>query len=256
MKLAFSQSTNDLETLFKEFANVGYDGLQLKRNQYQPYLNEPQRFLDQHGNRPGAASALIVGWSQNDEATEYFRKVLAFGAAVGTELIVVCHGASREGLTSADIRTFAKTLSALGMEAKDSGLKLSLHHHVDQPVMHREDFSVFFDAVEELAVGLTVDTAHLVKSGIDDIAGLIRDMRSFIDNFHMKDLSDGDFKVLGNGVIGFAPVFAAIRDIGYKGWISADEESGADVISAMDQCFRFLSEGLSCGRTMQWDQSH
>ena len=74
-------------------------------------------------------------------------------------------------------------------------------------------------------VGLTIDTAHLVKSGINDI-------------------NDGEFRVLGNGQIDFAPVFAAVREIGYDGWMSADEESGADVIPAMGQCFQFLSEGI------------
>ena len=74
MKLAFAQSTKDLRTLFAESTNVGYDGLQLKGNQFQPHLNEPQRFLDQHGDKPGAASALIVGWSQKDEQTEHLRR--------------------------------------------------------------------------------------------------------------------------------------------------------------------------------------
>lgn len=105
MKLAFAQSTKDLRTLFAESTNVGYDGLQLKGNQFQPHLNEPQWFLDQHGNKSGAASALITGWSHNDEQTEHLRQVFAFGAAVGTE-------------------------------ANDSGLKLSLHHYSGRPVMH------------------------------------------------------------------------------------------------------------------------
>ena len=38
MKLAFSQSTKDLGTLFAEYINVGYDGLQLKGKQYQPRI--------------------------------------------------------------------------------------------------------------------------------------------------------------------------------------------------------------------------
>jgi sugar phosphate isomerase/epimerase len=73
--------------------------------------------------------------------------------------------------------------------------------------MYRRDFDVFFDAVDDRTVTLTVDTAHLVKSGIDDIAGVLRDFREVIDNVHLKDIADGDFKVLGQGHIDFAPVF-------------------------------------------------
>lgn len=93
-------------------------------------------------------------------------------------------------------------------------------------------------------VGLTVDTAHLVKSGVSDIAGLIRDLRDVIDNFHLKDFADGCFRVLGTGDIDFGPVFAAILETGYDGWLSADEESGADVVEAMRQCYRFMTGRL------------
>ena len=245
MRLAFSQSTKNFDSLFGEYRKVGFDGLQLKRGQYQPFLDEPQRFLDLHGDKQGAASGLITMWSQNDERTEDLRKVFAFGAAVGTELVVLVHSEQREGLTSTDIRDFAKTLSALGLEAKNRGLELSLHHHFGQPVSSREDISIFFDVVESGALGLTVDTAHLAKSGVSDMAGLIRDMKSVINNFHLKDATDGNFEVLGNGQIDFAPVFKAIKDLGYDGWLSADEESGADVTSAMAQCYDFLLKGIS-----------
>jgi sugar phosphate isomerase/epimerase len=92
---------------------------------------------------------------------------------------------------------------------------------------------------------LTVDTAHLVKSGVEDVAGLIRDMAPVIDNFHMKDFADGEFKVLGQGRIDFAPIFAAVRQIGYSGVVSTDEESGAELKGAMLSCVRFMRDGLA-----------
>jgi len=110
--------------------------------------------------------------------------------------------------------------------------------------MHLDDFGVFFDAATAGAVGLTVDSAHAVKSGIHDVAGLIRDFRGAIDNFHLKDYADGEWRVLGEGGIDFGPIFDAIRDTGYDGWVSADEESGSDVLPGMRACFAFLSRGL------------
>lgn len=243
MKLAFSKPTaseEETRLLFTRFRQVGYDGLQLKAGQYLSYLDEPERFLDAWEQYPGAASALIV-WGAPDDA----RRVFAFGEAVGSEMIVFCHCVPRQGLTAHDIRDIAVSLSELGKEAQDHGLELSLHHHYNQPVMHREDFEVFFDAVDGDTVGLTVDTAHLVKSGVSDIAGLIRDFRPVINNFHLKDFAEGEFKVLGSGVIDFEPVFAAIREIEYEGWVSADEESGAEIGGAMEQCFSFITAGLA-----------
>ena len=108
-----------------------------------------------------------------------------------------------------------------------------------------EEIEVFFEAVELGSVGLTVDTAHLVKSGVDDVAGVIRGFAPVIDNVHLKDYADGEWRVLGTGDIDFVPVFAAIRDIGYDGWLSTDEESGADVLEAMAACRAFMEQGLS-----------
>ena len=65
-----------------------------------------------------------------------------------------------------------------------------------------------------------------------------------IDNFHLKDFADGEFRVLGTASIDFDPIFAAIRDIDYDGWISTDEESGADLLEAMEHCLHFMKDGL------------
>lgn len=132
-------------------------------------------------------------------------------------MIVFCHGVSRSRVTTEDIRTYADCLSELGKEAQQYGLRLSLHHHYDQPVMHREDFDVFFERIQQGTVGLTIDTAHLVKSGIGNSSELIRSFASVIDNYHIKDIAAGNWQILGREVIDFEPIFAAIIDTGYHG---------------------------------------
>jgi inosose dehydratase len=248
VKLAFSRPTADAEEqhrLFSWFRTAGYDGLQLKHVQYAGYVERPESFLEEWGHHPGVASGLIAGGTLDEAGVASLRNLFDFARAVGTRLIVFCHSLSREGLSSEEIRGFGRTLSELGKEAQQLGVKLSLHHHYDQPVMYREDFDAFFEVVEDGSVGLTVDTAHLVKSGNEDIAGLIRDFRQVIDNFHLKDFAGGRFEPLGQGEIDFAPVFSAIREIGYEGWLCADEESGGDIIGTMDLSHRFIKSGLS-----------
>lgn len=247
-RIAFSRPTENAEErrlLFQRFRGAGYDGLQLKANQYYPYLQEPEKFLEEWGQFPGAASALIAWGTLDDDNRKLLQSVFRFAEKAGTERIVFCHTVSRKNVTVDDIRRFAVILSELGREAEQRGLKLSLHHHYDQPVMYREDFDVFFEKVRGNSVGLTIDTAHLVKSGITDIAEVIRSFRGVIDNFHLKDFADGQWQVLGHGAINFQPVFAAIRDIEYGGWISADEESGGGIQEAMNDCYQFIRNGLA-----------
>jgi len=247
MKIAFSQATSAEggDILMRRFAEFGYDGLQLKAGQYAPFLDDPSTFLTRYGHSRGVASALIAGGPLDEAGIARLRQVIAFAAAVGSERVIFCHGHPRAQVKAGDHRLFAQTLSAIGAEALDQGVALSLHHHLDQPVMHRDDFAPFFNAVEPGRVGLTIDTAHLVKSGVTDVAGIIREWSHVIDNFHLKDIDERDqFRVLGQGLIDFAPIFGAILSVGYDGWVSADEESGADVVEALRVCHEFITVGL------------
>jgi inosose dehydratase len=243
MKLAFSRPTTgdpEQRLLFSSFRAAGFDGLQLKGGQYQRYLNDPQRFQRDWGGDPGLVSALITGGTLDDAGIADLRRVIGFARSVASERVVFCHGLARHGLDRTDIQRLARILAELGEEARDRGVRLSLHHHYDQPVMHRDDFDAFFSAVGARPVGLTVDTAHLVKSGIADVPAIIRDFRAFIDNIHLKDYADGSFRVLGEGKIDFDPIFQALREIGYDGWLCADEESGSDLQAGMRACAQFI----------------
>ncbi|GHO73877.1 hypothetical protein KSD_16480 [Ktedonobacter sp. SOSP1-85] len=245
MKMAFSKPTDNTveqQVLFSRYHSFGYQGLQLKNGQYREYVDDPARFVEQWGkDAPAIASGLITGGLLDETGIASLRSLFKFAQTVGTERIIFCHAQPRQGLSRDDIKGFAQVLSELGKEAQQYRTVLSLHHHYNQPVMYCEDFEVFFDAVSDQSVTLTVDTAHLIKSGINDIAGVLRDYRHVLDNVHLKDITDGAFKVLGQGNIDFAPVFAALHEIGYAGWLCADEESGSDLLGAMEECARFVA---------------
>lgn len=248
MKVAFSRPTANREEqrqLFENYRAVGYQGLQLKAGQYMPYLENPQQFCDEWGQHDGVAAGLIIGGKLDDGGIATLRKLFTFASAVGSERIIFCHGVPRSEVTDDDIKHFARLLSDLGQEAQQQGVALSLHHHYNQPVMHRADIATFFNAADADAVGLTIDTAHLVKSGIEDVAGVIREFGDVIDNFHLKDFADGDWRVLGHGGLDFDPIFAAIDDIGYKSWLCADEESGGDLLGGMRECYAVIHEKLA-----------
>ena len=248
IKLAFSRPTSNMEEqslLFQQYKAVGYDGLQLKGPQYAPFLNEPERFKEAWGHLPGVGSALITGGRLDESGMEQLRNVFRFASGIGTDLVVYCHGVLRAEVTSEDIRGYGDVFSELGLEAQQQyGVKLSLHHHHNNPVMYREDFDIFFDRIKDQSIGLTVDTAHLVKSGVEDVAELIRSFGHVIDNFHLKDFEQGDWRVLGEGAIDFKPIFGAIKAINYKGWMSADEESGGEVLEGMRACYAYMRNGL------------
>jgi inosose dehydratase len=238
VKIAFSKPTHnpdEQQQLFEGFRAAGYEGLQLKRGQYADYLDDPGSFTGRWGDDRALTSGLITMGPLNEDGIAQLRRIMGFGVTTQAERIIFCHDHPRDGLTAADLTEFARTLSRLGQEAADQGLALSLHHHYQQPVMHRDDFEVFFSAAKH--VGLTVDTAHLAKSGITDVAKLIRDFGSVLDNIHVKDYDQGEFRILGRGTLDFNNIIAALRDINYDSWLCVDEESSAS-----------LAEGLQASR--------
>jgi sugar phosphate isomerase/epimerase len=234
VKIAFSKPTrnpDEQRQLFEGFRTVGYEGLQLKGGQYADYLGDPAGFIGRWGDDRALTSGLITMGALSEDGIAQLRRVIGFGARTRSERIIFCHDHPRNGVTASDLTEFARTLSRLGQEAADQGLALSLHHHYQQPVMHRDDFEVFFSAAKH--VGLTIDTAHLAKSGITDIAELIRDFSSIIDNMHVKDYDQGEFRILGRGALDFNNIIAALRDINYDGWLCVDEESSASLAEGL-----------------------
>lgn len=247
MRLAFSKSTaNEAEQshLFTFFSAAGYDGLQLQHGQYGAYIADPTRFLDRWGPGAKVASGLIHGGSLDEGGQRSLRRVINFASAIGSERVIFSHGYSRQGLGEQDIREFAKMLCDIGHEARAKGIALSVHNHYDQPVMSRKDIDDFFSEVGDGAVALTLDTAHLVKSGVTDIAGVIRDWHCAIDNIHLTDYAKGEFVLLGEGDVNFDSVFAALHEVGYAGWLCADERDDSALDYALIRCREFLSPWL------------
>lgn len=250
-RIAFSIPTSgddEQRRLFDGFGPAGFAGLQLKGGQYARYVGQPERFLEEWGSAGGASAGLICGGSLDEAGTATLRRLFEFAAAIGSELIVFCHGRSRAGVGDEEIRYFARQLVELGEEAAGRGVKLSLHNHFDNPVMYRANFETFFGAIEPGDLGLTLDTAHLVKSGVHDIAGVIRDYGAFIDNVHLKDFENGQFKTLGRGQINFEAVFAELHAINFGGWLCADEESDTAVEESLRASYEFIGQGWQRGQ--------
>lgn len=243
MRRAFSKPTSseeDFESLMHGFRDAGYEGLQLKRGQYLKWLSDPDAYLQAWGDDEGRAATLIYMDSLEPEGADKLSKVIGFAQHVGSERVVFCHRHPRADVTRDQLVSFAGTLSSFGREASDRGVLLSLHHHYDHPVMYRDDFDVFFDAVEPGTVGLTIDTAHLAKSGIEDLRQFTLDFGSVIDNVHLKDFADGEWRLLGQGDLDLDGVIQALESNGYSGWLCVDEESKADLQTGLNVSANWL----------------
>jgi inosose dehydratase len=84
-----------------------------------------------------------------------------------------------------------------------------------------------------------------MKSGVLDIAGLIRDLAPVIDNIHLKDYADGEFRLLGQGTVEFGDILAALTVLDSGTTLCVDEESRAEIGAGLEVSRRFLSPWLA-----------
>jgi len=242
MRTAFSKPTTreEFELLLTSFRGAGYDALQLKTGQFLPWLETPKEFAKLTAEHPGAAGVLVYYDELDDERLS---SVIDFAGQVGTEMVVFCHNRSRDGVTSAGRVALAEQLAVHGARAREAGITLSLHHHFNHPVMTPSDVREFWGAIESGTVGLTVDTGHLAKSGVDDIPAFIEEFAPIIDNIHLKDFADDAWRLLGEGSVDLDAILSMLSKVGYDGWLCVDEESDAS-----------LMDGLTKSRT--WIDAH
>ena len=247
--IAFSKPTRGAEQqrlLFDRYPAFGFAGLQLKGGQYGEYLDDPvagaERFRADWGTEPGHVSSVITMNPLDEAGKERLRALSAFAGAVGSQRVVLCHDVPRDGLDDSDLIRFAGELSDYAEEAAEQGVVLSLHHHTGEPVMHRRDFEVFFGAVRENTLRLTVDTGHLLMSGVTDIPALLTDFASVIDNIHLKDYDDGEFRLLGQGSVDLTSVLDTIAKLGPGVTLCVDEESRAEIVEGLRVSRDFLAQ--------------
>jgi len=243
MRTAFSKPTapDQFDLLLNSFRTSGYDALQLKTGQFLPWLQTPEEFTKITAGQPGAAGVLVY---YDDLDDDRLANVIDFAIHVGSEMVVFCHNRSREGVTSAMRVAIAKQLAEHGKRARDAGIGLSLHHHFDHPVMVPSDVREFWGAIESGVVGLTVDTGHLAKSGVNDIPAFIEEFAPIIDNIHLKDFGDDKWRLLGEGTLDLAAILSTLSNVGYDGWLCVDEESDASLTDGLTKSRAWLDTHL------------
>ncbi len=84
-----------------------------------------------------------------------------------------------------------------------------------------------------------MDTAHLAKSGVDDIPAFLAEFAPIVDNIHLKDYSeqdraDGEWRLLGEGELDLDGILRQLAADDFEGWLCVDEESSA----SLDEGFR------------------
>ncbi len=242
-----------LESCLADIRDVGFDGVELggkfprRADRLAPLLK--QYDLELVG---GWYSSNLLTRSVEDEI-DAMQDHLALLKAMKCSVFIVAetsnaiHGDRNEPmrdqptLGGEDWRMFCERMSALGDYLHGEGLRLAYHHHLGTSVEKKPDLDKFL-ALTNDNVGLTLDVGHAAGGGVD-AAEIIAGYPSRIVHVHCKDIRrsvfdgvrdrgssfldgvlEGMFTVPGDGDVDFEPVFRALKQIGYEGWIIVEAE--------------------------------
>jgi len=106
-----------------------------------------------------------------------------------------------------------------------------------------ESLAQFLRTVDSPGAQANYDPANLCMGGYDPV-GDVYALKDFIVHTHAKDgrASKREEVPLGHGDVDFPAYLAALREIGYDGYLTIERECGDDPVADIVEAIRFLKE--------------
>ena len=164
-----------------------------------------------------------------------------------------------------NLERFAEVYGPLAEHAEAKGIRIAFETAGrgggEGNIAHNPElWEQMFSAVPSPALGLSFDPSHLLWLGIEDIPGLIREFANRIYHVDGKDaeivrerlrrqgiLGSGwwRYRLPGNGELDWVEIVTALREIGYDGTITIEQEDDLDPgFDAVARSARYLHEVL------------
>jgi len=122
---------------------------------------------------------------------------------------------SRGNIKNDDVDVVVQRLKAAAPRAADAGVNLCIENE-----LNAQQNAQILDRIGSPAVKIYYDCYNLTNNGYD-IPAEIRFLKDRISIFHFKNGPD----YLETGKVKWEPIAAAIKEIGYKGWIVLESSS-------------------------------
>eukprot|EP01037_Dinobryon_pediforme_P016477 gene16477-16656_t len=234
----------DMERAMADIAACGYAGIELFDGNllgYEGRLSDLRRVLDANHLQLVATYAggnFIFDDILGEEMARIERGARA-AAELGAEHLVVGGGAKRaNGLQPDDFKKLGSALDKIAALAQKYGLRGHYHPHLSTIVEGPEEVRKIFSYT---SIDFCPDTAHLAAAG-GDVPAMIREHAKRISYIHLKGWQSEPFVFtpLDEGTLDMAAIVAAISDIGFSGWITAELDSWPDPREGARRSMEFL----------------
>jgi inosose dehydratase len=258
---------DDLATGMREAAGLGFHACETFTHTALAHADDPAAFREMLAGNGLRLSALYAGarFSDPDRADETvaeIERIATFLSAIGVDRIVFGPGGPRTGPTTPEqLRQACQTIEEAARRTAALGVRACVHPHLGTEIQDRAEIDAVMAGTDPELVGFCPDTAHLTGAGMDPV-DLIRTYGSRIGYVHLKDIGDDApvgpdlsaggteamtfFCELGRGSVDFPAVLAALREVGYGGWLTVEIDSTRTTpLDSLTVCRDYLVGPLS-----------
>ena len=248
---AITWNGNDAQAI-KEISELGFSGIQLRSNILKDYGERPKALrdlLDQNHLEMVALSSggvSIAPGSENDEIAKHVRNA-RFVHDVGGHYLQVTDSARPKGRKpeATDFKQLGRVLTEIGKRAIDLGVPVGYHNHMASLGEAPDEVDRIMEAADPRYVKLELDIAHYQQGG-GDPARTIRQYHDRLLFLHIKDvesLATNDERgrayrwvELGRGRVDLPAVFAALKEVKFRGWAVIELDSVPDKSKTPREC--------------------
>ncbi len=248
---AITWDGNDTQAI-KDISALGFPGIQLRSNILKDFGERPEALRDllkQNKLEMVALSSGGVGiapGTEADEITKHFRNA-KFVKDVGGHYLQVTDSARPKDRKpeAADFKQLGRVLTEIGKRSNDIGVPVGYHNHMASLGEAPDEVAQIMDAADPRYLKLELDVAHYQQGGGDPVKA-IRQYHDRLLFLHIKDvesLATNDargrayrFVELGRGRVDLPAVFAALKEVNFKGWAIVELDSVPDKSRTPKQC--------------------
>ena len=241
----------------EEVAAAGYAGIELGPLGFMP--EDPETLRAELAPRD---LELVAGFlfdrldapEAGEIALARARRTCELLAAVGARHLVVIPGFSPERertagrradaapLSSDGWRTMVDAVHAVSELASEHGLSPCLHPHAGTAIEFEDEIERAIADTDPELVSICIDTGHCAYAGVDPVA-LYERHAERVSYLHLKDVdgrrladslraglsferavAEGVFCPLGEGVVDFGALLAALERHGFEGWGTVEQD--------------------------------
>jgi sugar phosphate isomerase/epimerase len=187
----------------------------------------------------------------NPEVISRSKKFIDLAVDLETRIVTTHIGHLPDDENAPEWEEGARAVTELAKYAEERGCVFASETGPEEPALLKR----FLDRIPSKGMGVNYDPANLIMAGPFDHIGGVYDLKEYIVHTHAKDgvclrkaprREDRRYAEvpLGEGGVVFPFYLRALREIGYKGFLTIEREVGADPVADVVRGIRYL-RGLS-----------